>query len=250
MKFFRKLHVCFFLFSFFANAEVSINFPITSEGYWYCKAYSNLSFYNSSLSYELCLKACDDLSALSPAETICFLSGILDNDSSAYKKILFWNSLKKIKIPKEDLIYLKKMNEIFKISFLKHKEIFEKIKKFWGVKKDCRVYCFLSTSGSMGYTGAWIANFHEKDRVLCTIFLNLPPTERSIDEYMSMIAHEFSHAMCDVAYGRIKFATLTKTLKSKNAVVAGWYMNEVLAILLGNCIAQESFLKKKVDPNK
>jgi hypothetical protein len=257
----KNLVTVFLLISPCVNASSALVFRFTEQGYWYGKAYNIMfsGYENSGLPSEIAYKSAEDMyDRLSPAETLCFLSGILRNNHPALRKLTLWSYIKdkKLKIPEKDILSLKSDNSIFKLHLENYKWLLEKIKKFWGLRdKSIHLHCFYSRPDGEHphFSGAWLANFYHRDNVYAIVLMcstSLASGEVTLREHLGVLAHEFTHAMCDAAYGREKFETVTAKFSSPNAVVVGWYLNEALAVILGNCIFQEIISQKKIDPKK
>ena len=229
------------------QAEAEINFIVSSQGYWYGKSYGH--FAGEKADFEKSMQFMDEVGNLSGAERLCFLREILAEDKC--EALTCWNEhFKNKQIPPEHEQFLKKQQAILQKECAKYQCLFDKIQRFWGVEKKCDVYCILSSTDNLNrYHGGWIGNFDCENKITCIICLTFPQVKRPVAEYISIIAHEFSHAMCDAKFGRKNFENISKFV-SRNARIANWYLNEVLAILLGNCITRESMTNQKVDPSK
>lgn len=228
-------------------SQAEVSFVVSPEGYWYGKSYGH--FTRDESDFEKSMQFVDEVGELSAAEQLCFLRGILAEDKCETLKC--WKKHFKNKlIPLLHKKFLKKQRALLQAECAKYQYLFDKIQRFWGVEKKCDVYCILSsTDGASHYHGGWISNFDDSGKLTCVICLTLPQAERPIAEYISIIAHEFSHAMCDAKFGRENFENISNST-SQNVHIANWYLNEVIAILLGNCITREGITHKKVDPSK
>jgi hypothetical protein len=254
--------VFLFIIGFHVDASVTLVFKFTEQGYWYGKAYNIMlcGYGNSELPHDIVYESSEDLySILSPAETLCFLSGILREGHPALNKLIVWKYVKnnKLKISQRDTLSLRTDNSIFKTHMETNKWLLEKMEKFWGLRnKNIYFYCFYSRPNEKQphFSGAWLANFVYGNDVYSSILMcgpSLASKKMTLNEHLSVLAHEFSHAMCDAALGRENFEKMTaKSSTSPNAIVAGWYINEALAVILGNCIFQETVSQKRVDPQK
>ena len=247
--------------SFPSNASISTYFSLTEQGYWYARAYNNMlsGCELSRLPLAISLEATEELyDKLSSAELICFFNGNLRTNHPALTKLAFWNYVKNrknLKISKEDIESLTLDNSVLKKKLDSKKYLLEKIQKFWGGNENIHFYCFYSRldEKSPNSNGAWLANFKYDNELYSAILMCMPSLESekmTLDDHLSIIAHEFSHAMCDATFGRENFEKITANFKSPNATVAGWYLNEVLAIILGNCIFKEECTHEKVDVRK
>ncbi len=234
------------LFSCLA-AQAEIKFIVTPQGYWYGTNYGH--FARDGADFAKGMQFVDEVGKLSAAEQLCFLRGILAEDKC--EALTGWKEhFKNQQIPPEHEQFLKKQQALLQKECAKYQHLFDKIQRFWGVEKESKVYCILSTaSSSHHYHGGWIGNFDCDDKITCMICLAFPQAERPVAEYISIIAHEFSHAMCDAKFGRENFENISKST-SQNVCIANWYLNEVIAILLGNCITREGITHEKVDPSK
>jgi hypothetical protein len=254
MRLLGSLVVVFWLIGLHVDASTSLVFLSTEQGYWYGKACNGDPLIPSDLKY----KAWRDLySEMSPAELLCFLSGILREDHPALKKIAVWNHVKnkKLKIPQKDFVSLKSDNLKLKAALKEKEYLLERIKKFWGVDKNVHVYCFYSRVNEKQprFGGSCLENFVYGNDVYTMCLMCDPPLSFknvSLNIHLSVLAHEFSHAMRDAAYGREKFETMVSKIRSPNAVVASWYLDEALATVLGNGLFQETISKKKIDLKK
>jgi hypothetical protein len=254
--------VFFLIIGFSVDASITFVFRYTEQGYWYGKAYNImlLGRENSELPYEIVCKSSEDLySILSPAETLCFLSGILREDHPALNKLIVWKYVKnnKLKVSQRDALSLRSDNSILKTHMETNKWLLEKMKKFWGLRnRNIHLYCFYARPDEKlpHFSGAWLVNFAHDNDVYSSILMcgpSLASKKMTLSEHLCVIAHEFSHAMCDAVFGRENFEKVTaKSSSSPNATVAGWYLNEALAVVLGNCIFQETVSQKKVDLKK
>lgn len=227
--------------------EAEVNFIVSPQGYWYGKSYGH--FARDEADFEKSMQFVDEVGKLSAAERLCFLRGILAEDKC--EALTCWNEhFKNKQIPPEHEQFLKKQQAILQNECAKYQYLFDKIQRFWGVEKKCDVYCILSSTDSLNrYHGGWIGNFDCENKITCIICLTFPQVKRPVAEYISIIAHEFSHAMCDAKFGRENVENISKSA-SRNARIANWYLNEVIAILLGNCITREGITHEKVDPSK
>ncbi|MDR2781674.1 MAG: hypothetical protein LBB21_04465 [Holosporaceae bacterium] len=255
MPLFKCLIVVFSFSVFQVNASISLAFKVTEQGYWYAKAYNNDPLIPSDVLYRSGEDLCQ---IMSPAETICFLSGILRKDHPVLSKLNLYGYVKnkKLKIPEKDIFSLRSDSLLLSRSFVENnKLLFEKIRKFWGVTKNAHIYCFYSRLGEkQSYSsGFCLENFVHGNDVYVIILMccpSLASQRMKLNKQLSVVAHEFSHAMCNAAYGQEKFETLISKIPSKNAIVVSWYLNEALAIVLGNGLVQETLSRKKVDLKK
>ncbi|GHT97446.1 hypothetical protein FACS1894126_1510 [Alphaproteobacteria bacterium] len=254
MRLLKCLIIVFALVVFRIDADIYLIFEITDEGYWYSKAYSSaFSGDKTELPDDIFLDSSDDLcKKLIPAETLCFLSGKLREDHPALAKLTVWKYVKnnKLKIPQRDILSLKSDNSKFKLGLEANKWLLEKIKKFWGVNKNVYVHYFYSRTNEKKpkFSGQCLDNFTYGNDTHAMVLMCGPPlgsTTLAMDDCLCILAHEFSHAMCNAAYGPEKFETVTSEFKSPNAIVAGWFLNEALAIVIGNGLFQETVSKSK-----
>ncbi|MDR1560746.1 MAG: hypothetical protein LBS23_00090, partial [Holosporaceae bacterium] len=136
------------------------------------------------------------------------------------------------------------------IALKKYGYLLDKIRIFWGVSdsKNLHFYCFYSRADHL--SGTCLANFIYGNDIYAMVLMcgpSLVPDVWSLNEHLGIIAHEFSHAMCDAAYEQDQLEKLTLKFKSPNAIVAGWFLNEALAIVLGNGLFKEAISKTKVN---
>jgi hypothetical protein len=246
------------LSNFSVDASISIALKTTAQSYWYGRSYDARASSNedSDIPFDISAEGCDDLySRMSPAEVLCFLSGILRESHPALNKLTVWNYVKNKEIPQKDIDSLKSDNSKLKAALKANEKLLEKIKKFWGVNGNVHFHCFYSRANEKKshFSGAWLTNFTNGDDIHAVVLMcgpSLASKKMTLNEHISVIAHEFTHAMCDAAYGREKFETTTLKFQSPNAAIAGWYLNEALAVVLGNGIFQEKVSGKKVDLSK
>lgn len=245
----KLLSVCLFCLiacdPFHNDADVSLH--VTEPGYWYGRAHIHNE--RNEKNFDIGLKFTDEVDAMSPRNQLYFLRNMLDSNMG--NKLKIWKQhFENKNISLDHMAYLYEEKEGINSQLKKYKNLFEKIQIFWGVKKRCHIHCFLSVSNSNSqYNGGWIGNFEHNNEIECCICLALPQTnqKRPTSEYVSIIAHEFSHAMCDAKFGREIFENIAKNVSS-SAYIANWYLNEVLAILLGNCLVREILTRAPVKP--
>ena len=253
---------CFFFFVFcqYIQANVSFYLETTDSGYWYAKAYNLLS--NSPKKedalFDVYLEATSDINTLSPRQLFYFLR---NNELSIPTNLSHGNTLDlkvwkyirehALKIPETDKATLRNAEIKLVNALQKYESIFEKLEKFWIVdNKKINFYCFLSTTNKIksNISGAWLANYVSKDIHALSFLCILPiQVDSFLNDYLSVIAHELSHALCDIRYGRENFENIALHMGSKNSVIFGWYLNEILAIVIGNGLFQEAITGKRVD---
>lgn len=133
--------------------------------------------------------------------------------------------------------------------------MFESIKRFWGVTKTTPVNIFISkTNDKQNRGGGFTINFPEDSDVYSTIVFTCLPVfgeKMSIEDYLGIIAHEFSHSMY-AARNETRISAKLKALEteiaelpSKNSVVASWFLDETMAVVLGNGIFCEKVSGKR-----
>jgi hypothetical protein len=169
-------------------------------------------------------------------------------------KLVFWNWIKtnKLTIPSADICSIKSDISTMQNELEKRKYLFEKIKEFWCVKEDVTAYCFYAKSDNIAgiAVGQWISNFKLSVNSLGSSIIMLMPSllsnKMDVAEQVAIVAHEFSHAMY-AASNHERIEKGFESIKSPNAMVASWYLDEALAVILGNGIFRESVSKKEVD---
>jgi hypothetical protein len=261
MRLLSSTFILFALINFSIDASISIVCKTTAQGYWYGRSYNARGSDNNedlNIPFDISIEDCNDLyMRMSLTELLCFLSGILGESHPAMNKLIVWNYVKnnKLKIPPKDIASLRTDNVKLKIALKENENLLEKIKKFWGVDGNVHFYCFYSRADEKThrFSGAWLANFVYGNDIYAMVLMcgpSLASGKMTLNEHISVLAHEFTHAMCDAAYGREKFEKVTSGFQSPNSVVAGWYLNEALAVVIGNGIFQEIVSQKKVDLSK
>ena len=244
MKLFKIIVLALFMPVLYAGIDFHIKF--TPQSYWYGKAYAE----DPQISYEMCFDAIQDLNLLSPQDLYLFLNGDLTEFTSK-----FWDSVKNNKI--DERINREMLDKVSSLqsSIRKYDIIFEKIKKFWGESRNVQLYGFHSPmdehAGKM--YGFSLSNVCTDSSVISIYLMYDPPVSSSkvtLQDRLGVIAHEFSHAMCDSVFGRENFENKTRDFNSKNSVVAGWYLNEAIAIVLGNGLFREYAFENKIDLSK
>ncbi len=237
------------------NAQItSINLNFTEQGYWYAKGYNNDPCFPENINWE----ACNDYRYFdNAAEMHCFFEGTLRKNHPVLHKLKFWNYIKthNLIIENKEQESIEKELKILQKYFSRYKNLFEKIAKFYGVTKKINLNIFYSrVSKNFNYASAiCLDNFIYGNTVNTLFLISEPPLNNNLSmaSRISIIAHEFSHAMLDLAFGgREEFENKVIQTKEPNAKIVSWILNEALAAILGNIIVQEEISGKKVDWEK
>ena len=235
------------------NAITAINVQFSDQGYWYAKALNS----DPDLPNEACSWACMDSMELKSKAALDFFQNKLPKDSPELNKLKFWAYFcgKALEIPESEKVQLQKDAKLIESTLQKHVELFESIKKFWGITANTPVYVFPSkVSDKQKMANAFfVTNFGDEHGISSVLLTCLPHfgEKMSFEDYMGIIAHEFSHSMCS-ANNKACVATGFKTLEdriaelpSKNATVASWCLDETMAVVLGNGIFCEKLSGKR-----
>ena len=236
-----------------ANASTTISAQFSKQGYWYAKAFSS----GPDLSKAACSWACEDSMALKSKMGLDFFQDKLPKDSPKLKNLKLWAHVhgNDLKIPESEKAQLQESAKVIESYLQKHVALFESIRKFWGITKATPIYVFPSkTNDKQNKGGGFTINFPDGNEVYSTIvFTCLPVFGEKIptEDYLGIIAHEFSHSMC-AAHNEACVSAKLKTLESRiselpsnNSVVASWFLDETMAVVLGNGIFCEKFSGKR-----
>ena len=112
---------------------------------------------------------------------------------------------------------------------LKYKNEFANIRKFWNVnEEECIKYCQNIQTDDL-HLGAFLCNFYYADPKFESIYLN--KGKYSSDEKLSVVAHEFSHAMYNASHAKSLFENISQRFPYHNSHLACKYLNEAIAIV-------------------
>lgn len=233
------------------DAPTRFRVQFSEQGYWYAKALN----YDQDLPEDVCFLACNDSQLLQSKTCLDFFQNKLPAGSSELNKLKFWPRVHDRKIPESEKAMLKKNAKVLNFSLPKYVDLFESIKKFWGITENTPVYVFNSKMNDKQNNGGafFVSNFLDKSGINSVLLTCLPPFGEKIsrEDYMGIIAHEFSHSMYSAANKKYVSAKL-KTIKdriaelpSKNSIVASWYIDETMAVVLGNGIFCEKASGKR-----
>lgn len=243
MKIFIKTLIVSFIF-FINLSAMEIKFFCTKHGYWYGRLFS--AFISGSNDDEVDFSAATEYvgtvsESLSPQQTLRFLLG---QDSFDFCKN--WKQLKNDTFKRDTPSLISNIKTI-ESTLAGHEYLFKKIKQFWGVKKNVKYYIFCSRS-QKHFIGLWLQNFEDAKNIHVITLICAPDFEKiSVLDYIGVVAHEFSHAMCDAAFGRENFEQLGEKFPSRNSIIAGWLMNEAITVALGNGLFREHISGEKID---
>ena len=236
-----------------ANAVMTINVQFSEQGSWYAKALNS----GPDLPEEACSWACEDSMALKSKTGLDFFLNKLPEDSPKLKELKLWAHVRgnDLKIPEDEKAQLQESAKIIESYLQKHVALFESIKKFWEITKTAPINVFISkTNDKQNRGGGFTINFPDGSEVYSTIVFTCLPVfgeKIPIEDYLGVIAHEFSHSMF-AAHNEACVSAKLKTLESritelpsKNATVASWCLDETMAVVLGNGIFCEKLSGKR-----
>lgn len=251
-----RLFFCLCVLCLSVEAKISfINLKFTEEGYWYAKGYNNDPMFPKDICWESC---CDSDLFSNPSELFCFFRDRLRKDHPVLKKLKFWKYVREQRLrvdAKEKKLINDDLEELQR--HLRHyKCYFEKIAEFFGINKNVYLDIFYSRVNSETKTvvNACLDNYMFKDEIHTQILANELPlndSRMSVPSRLSVIAHEFSHAMLAARFGSPeKFENIVSKIDEPNSHIVSGILNEALAAILGNIIVQEKISKEKVDWRK
>ena len=111
----------------------------------------------------------------------------------------------------------------------KYKNEFANIRTFWNVdEEECIKYCQNIPTDNL-HLGAFLCNFYYADQRFESIYLN--KGKYSSDEKLSVVAHEFSHAMYNASHAKSLFENISQRFPYHNSHLACKYLNEAIAIV-------------------
>ncbi len=238
------------------EAKISlINLKFTEEGYWYAKGYNNDPMFPKDICWESCCD-CDLFS--NPSELFCFFRSRLRKDHPVLRKLKFWKYVRKHRLQvdvKEKELIDEDIKELQK-HLRRYKRYFEKIAEFFGINKSVYLDIFYSriNSGAKTVVNACLDNYIFKDEIHTQILANELPLNdprMSVSSRLSILAHEFSHAMLSAKFGSPeKFENIVSEIDEPNSYIVSGILNEALAAVLGNIVVQEKISGEKVDWRK